>query len=102
MGAHITKTLVLQVILSKCEIWLNPNLELFLAMSIVPPQNITTSFLDNCSVFRSMEFTMSLTLALGFVYPITLNELPSRLDNFSEQPLTWLSPNSITLGLCLA
>lgn len=106
IGAYATITFVVAVVFANCEMYLSPMLVSFFAISLVPLQSITTSFFVMFSVCRLRESVIPFVLALGFVIPITLYELPKRSASLSAHPQIWLSPRKMTLcclllfGLC--
>ena len=97
VGAHATITFVVAVVFANCEMYLSPMLVSFFAVPLVPLQRITTSFFDSFSVCRLRQSVIPFVLALGFVIPITLYELPKRSASLPAHPRIWLSPRRMTL-----
>ena len=99
-GAPITITLVLllHMLFTNCIRYFNPVFDSFLAISLVLPQTITRAFFIRFSSLILIVEVMGFKSALGLEIPSTLYELPRWFTNFSEQPLSWLSP--INMILC--
>jgi len=80
-------TLVLLVFIANCLKHLSPLLVSLLLISLVPPQNMITSFFKKLSVLKWEGVTIVSLSALSLDRLVTLQEISRLLQIFSDKPL---------------